>query len=78
MTRPATKLSRVKALMRDGDHAAAILLAAKFGRLGSERAAILGAREALLRPEFQRAIGRDPAALIAAGVAAIEARWGGR
>lgn len=71
-----TKLSKVKADMDAGNWGDAILRAAKFGDLGEQKADILKAREALLRPVFQRQIGRDPNALISAGVAALQERYG--
>jgi hypothetical protein len=71
-----TKLSQVQTHMRAGDYRAAILMAAKFADLGDEKAAILSAREAYLRPDFQRQLRRDPAALIAAGCAAMDRRYG--
>jgi hypothetical protein len=70
-----TKISVLRDHMAAGDVRAAILLAAKFGDLGDHRGAILSAREAYLRPDFQRQIGRDPAVLIAAGRAAIRERY---
>ena len=76
VTLPPTKLAQVRALMAAGDTRAAVLMAAKFGELGEQRAAILSAREAFLRPDFQRQLGRDPAALIDAGAAALHERFG--
>lgn len=76
MSLPATKLSAVKADMAAQRWGDALLKAAKFADLGDEKAHILKAREALLRPVFQRQIGRDPDALIAAGVAALQRRYG--
>jgi len=70
-----TKLSMVKEAAARGDWRKAILLAAKFGDLGAERDAILSAREAINRPDFQRQLKRDPDALLAAGVAALKARY---
>ena len=71
-----TKLSKVQALMGAGDWREAVLMAAKFGELGAQRGAILSAREAYLRADFQRQIGKDPEALIAAGIAAMRERFG--
>ena len=71
-----TKLAQVRAHMAAGDMRAAILIAARFGELGQQKAAIQGAREAYLRPDFQKQLKRDPAALIAAGVAAMRERFG--
>lgn len=76
MSLPETKLSAVKADMAAQRWGDALLKAAKFADLGDEKAHILKAREALLRPVFQRQIGRDPDALIAAGVAALRRRYG--
>lgn len=70
-----TKLDAVRASMRAGDWAMAITLAAKFPRLGDEQADIMRAREALLRPAFQRQLGKDPVALIEAGKAALLRRY---
>ncbi len=71
-----TKLAQLRAHMAAGDWRAACLLAAKFQELGAARNAVLSAREAYLRPAFQQQIGRDPAALIAAGRAALCERYG--
>ncbi len=71
-----TKLSKVKADMAAGNWGNAILRAAKFGELGDEKDDIMKAREALLRPRFQRQIGRDPDALIQAGCNALVRRYG--
>jgi hypothetical protein len=70
-----TKLDKVKAAARSGDWKAAIGIAAKFGQLGDERAAITRAHEAYCRPDFLRQIGRDPEAAIAAGIAALKSRY---
>lgn len=71
----STKLDQLKKHVAHGDMRAAILLAAKFQQLGDARNAILSAREAYLRPEFQKQLGRDPQALIDAGVAALRGRY---
>jgi hypothetical protein len=72
---PTRKLDAVLDAMRGEDWALAIKLAAKFQDLGAERNAILSAREALLRPAFQRQLGRDPEQLIKAGKAALKRRY---
>lgn len=71
-----TKLSKLREMMAAEDWRGACLLAAKFQQLGAEKAAILSAREAYLRPGFQAQLGRDPAALINAGRAALLRRYG--
>lgn len=73
---PPRKLDAVLAAMAGGNWEKAICLASKFPRLGAQGKAILQAREAYLRPDFQRQLGRCPAALIAAGKAALIERYG--
>ena len=70
-----TKLDALKKHVAQGDMRASILLTAKFQQLGDARNAILSAREAYLRPDFQKQLGRDPQALIDAGVAALRGRY---
>ena len=70
-----TKLSQLKAFAKAGAWQKAIGVAAKFDRLGIAKAPILQAQEAYLRPDFQKQIGRDPAKLIAAGIAALKERY---
>ncbi len=50
-------------------------IASRFPRLGSDRAVILAAWEAVARPDFQRQLGREPEALIEAGIAALKSRF---
>lgn len=75
MALPATKLSGVQAAMRAGDWPRALALAARFPQLGDERAAILDGHGAATNPRFARQLGKDPDALIAAGAAALLARY---
>jgi hypothetical protein len=70
------KITLLRALMARGDWRGAIAIAARFPRLGPARDAVLAAREAFERPEFQRQIGRDPAAIIEAGKAALRGQYG--
>jgi hypothetical protein len=71
-----TKRARLLALMAAGDWRAALSLAAKFADLGDHEEAIRAGHEAMQRPDFQRQIGRDPEAAVAAGIAALKARYG--
>lgn len=73
---PPRKLDAVLAAMAVGDWREATRLAAKFPRLGRHSRAIMQAHEAYTRPDFQRQIGRCPAALIAAGKAALIEKYG--
>lgn len=75
MAQPATKLSKVVAAVRAGDWPLAFRIAAKFPDLGAERAAIVRAHEALVRPEFYKELGLDIEAVILEGKAAIYARY---
>lgn len=75
MSEPKPKIEQLRTLM-DAEHwREAVALASKFPRLGDGRAAILSAREAFERPEFQRQLGRDPAQQIEAGIAALEEQY---
>ena len=58
-----------------GNWHGAIKLAGSFPRLGDDRKAIMQAKEAVLRPEFQRQLGRDPEQLIETGIQVMRAKW---
>ena len=75
MTRAPTKISQLRAAAAREDWREALRLAAGFQRLGTEHGAILAAWEGMQRPSFQRQLGRDPDQLIAAGIAALKARY---
>jgi hypothetical protein len=70
-----TKLSKLTAAAKSGDWETAICIASKFGELGAEKTAIMQAREAYTRPDFQKQIGKDPEQLKAAGIAALRGRY---
>ena len=69
------KIDQLIAAMRGGDYRAALRVAARFPRLGEHRDAIVRGWQALQTPEFYREIGRDPEALVASGVAALQERY---
>lgn len=75
MNTPPKKIDQLAALMRAGEWNKALKFAAKFPRLGQHRDAILTASSALLAPRFYEGMGRDPQALVAAGVAALKERY---
>jgi hypothetical protein len=70
-----TKAAKLRAMMDAGDWRGALRLAASFGRLGDEKAAITRAWDAIVRPDFARQLRRDPDALVAEGVAALKRRY---
>ena len=70
-----TKLAKLVAAMNSGDLPGALRIASKFARLGDERAAITRARDAYLRPDFYRQIGKDPEILVREGEAALKRRY---
>ncbi len=74
-TQPRTKLSRLLELMADGDNRAALKLAASFPRLGNHKEPITRGWAAIQSPDFYRQIGKDPDALVVAGVEAIRERY---
>lgn len=65
------KIDILRGHLDNNDYKAAILLASKFPRLGKEKEVIMKAREALLRPDFQKQLGRDINLLIEQGKQAI-------
>jgi len=71
-----SKLSLLKEAWTRGDKSGALRIAAKFQELGEHKEAISRAWQAIQDPEFYRAIGKDPAALIEAGYAALKERYG--
>lgn len=75
MATPGTKLAKLEGFMIDGDFRAALRLANSFPQLGEHKKEITTAWSALNNPDFYREIGRDPEALVAAGIAAIRARY---
>jgi hypothetical protein len=61
--------------MAAGDWPRAFSIASKFARLGPQRGAILRAQSAALSSGLYRQLGRDPAAIIEAGKAAMRERF---
>jgi hypothetical protein len=72
---PVSKLSILVELMRSERWDEALALAASFPRLGDHDAVIRRGHEAVVRADFQRQIGKDPAALRAAGIEALKVRY---
>lgn len=72
---PVTKLSKLKAAAAAGDWQGALRIAARFQDLGDHAADIKRAHEACHSAGFYRQIGKDPDALIAAGIAALKDRY---
>lgn len=71
-----TKISQLRAAAAANDWQVALRIAARFPRLGDEGPAITRAHEVLAgRGDFFRQLGRDPDALVAAGIAALRRRY---
>lgn len=70
-----TKLNTLKQRAAAGDWHGALSIAAKFGRLGEQRNAILDADMAIKHPSFTRQIKKDPQTLIDAGIAALKSKF---
>ena len=70
-----TKLAQVQAAMAAQDWPRAFSIASKFARLGRQRAAIMRVQAARLSPGLYRQMGRDPAALVEEGKAAMRERF---
>lgn len=69
------KIDVLRGYMTSGDWKKAISLAAKFPRLGAIRNTILDAQMAYTNPRFVMQIGKDPNALISAGIAALQEKY---
>jgi len=70
-----TKLSILQNLMAAGRLVEALKLAAKFPQLGPQKAAITRGADALNHPRFYEQLGKNPADLVAAGIAALKERY---
>lgn len=70
-----TALDKLKALWAAGEHRKALKLAAAWPRLGAHKAAIQQGGAAATNPAFYSQIGKDPVALVAAGLAAVAQRY---
>jgi hypothetical protein len=75
-TWPAPKpVAKIDLLRAAADWPRALSIAAKFPSLGQHRIAIARAHNAIQSPAFYRAIGQDPAALVQAGIQALQERY---
>lgn len=70
-----TKIAILREHMEAGRWRDAIRLAARFPQLGEHRGAILDAHLAYTNPAFARGVRKDPDVMIAAGIAALRARY---
>ena len=71
-----TKISEVRAAVAASDWRKALAIAARFPQLGDHRKPIVTAHECLAHPGFYRQLGKDEAALVEAGKAAMRERYG--
>lgn len=71
----ATKLAQLKTAAASGDWREALRIAARFPQLGEHKRAIVTAHECLAHPGFYSQLGKDEAALIEAGKAALRDRY---
>lgn len=75
MALPPTKLSRVREALARGDTREALRIAAAFPQLGNHRERITRGWAALTQPDFYQQLGKNPAELVADGIAAIRERY---
>ena len=71
-----TKLQQIKNALAEGDEVGALRIAASFGRLGEYRDRIRRGWAAHTQPRNYAELGKDPAALVADGIAAIREKYG--
>jgi len=69
---PITKTQRLREFIAAGDWPRALSLANTFRHLGPHRDTIRLAHECRVHPRFYRGLGRDPEAVTAAGIAALQ------
>jgi len=75
MAKPIAKITLLREAAARQDWTRALSIAVKFPQLGAHKQAITRAHNALQSPAFYNAIGQDPGALVAAGIAALQARY---
>lgn len=74
---PPTKLELLRAAIQRENWPLAFRIAAKFHDLGDPETAkaIRNANEAIQRPAFFQQLGKDPAAMLETGIAALKRRY---
>ena len=73
--RPRNSFDRMQDAARSGDWPSALREASRFTTLGADKPVVSRAYEAAVRPAFYLQIGKDPAALIEAGVEVLRRRY---
>jgi hypothetical protein len=74
MVRPL-KIDLLRTAAARGDWVQALSIAAKFHNLGTHKAVITRAHNAIQSPGFYLQIGQDPTTVIKAGIAALKERY---
>jgi len=74
-TQPQTALARLQSLWAAGDYRASLKLAASWPQLGRHRGAIRDGWDAVVNADTYRQMGRSPAAMERAGIAAVAERY---
>lgn len=74
--KPPSKITLLRAAMRDGDWALALRIAARFPRLGVHKEAIERAHQAYANPRFYEQLGHKLETLKAIGRRALIERYG--
>jgi len=74
-TAMGTKASQLREMMAAANWHGALRMAARFPKLGDHKDAIQLGWSALTQPGFYRQIGKDPDALVRAGIEALKARY---
>jgi hypothetical protein len=72
---PEKKIDILRRKIATGDWPAALSLASKFPHLGEHKETITRAHNALTTPGFYKQIGKNPKALVAAGIKALAERY---
>lgn len=75
MSQPVKKIDTLRQLMQQNEWQKALSLAAKFPRLGCDKAVIVRAHECIVNPSFYRQLGVNIDQSIQTGIAALKARY---
>jgi len=75
MSQPVKKIDTLRALMRDESWPQALSLAAKFPRLGAEKAVIVRGHECLINPAFYKQLGIDTDKAVNDAITALKTKY---
>lgn len=75
MSQPVKKIDTLRQLMLQNDWQKALSLAAKFPRLGAEKAVIVRGHECLINPAFYKQLGIDTDKAVNDAITALKTKY---